>query len=102
MGKRSYLKVGGTINAGRVLYEATAIVGVGTSHKVEFTGTADGKRFAYLVQPGGRIEPLPGYTLTVQRITATGRIEFEATAAFEHIRVKSGPSRRPAGVDCNT
>lgn len=98
MGKRSYLKVGGTISAGRVSFNASAIVGVGPWRQVEITGEAEDRPFKYLVSPGHQIEPLPGYRLRIDRITENGRIEFEAFAPWEHIRVQSQAIKaRPAG-----
>lgn len=98
MGKRSYLKVGGTISAGRVSFCASAIEGVGIWREVEITGTVDARPFKYLVPAGQQIEPLPGYRLRIDRITENGRIEFEAFAPWEHIRVQSQAIKaRPAG-----
>lgn len=99
MGKRSYLKVGGIIKAGPVQYEATAIEGVGIYRQVEITGEANGKNFGYMLSPGQKVEPLPGYALRIDRITENGRIEFEAFAPFEHIHVQTKQKQaRPAGV----
>ncbi|PQO39361.1 hypothetical protein C5Y96_05765 [Blastopirellula marina] len=99
MGKRSYLKVGGIIKAGPVLFNAIAIKRIGTASEVEVIGTADGQPFGYMIQPGQRVEPLPGYALRIDRITENGRIEFEAFAPFEHIHVQTKQKQaRTAGV----